>query len=325
MLTGDALFIGDVGRPDLLASIGVTADELGMMLYDSIQHKLMGLPDAVRVFPAHGAGSACGKNLSTEKQSTIGEQRTFNYACQPMTEEQFLAVVTAGQPPAPEYFVYNAILNRQERDTREVDAALPPLSPEEADGRRRGRRSSTPATPGVRRRSPPRPINVPVDGRMAETVGMVVQPDAEIVLVAPDGQEQEAGAAALPHRLRRAVGFLPRPEALLDRPPGPGRARQPAHPGQLDEALAVRSTCSWSTSATTARPRAARSQARCTSRSPSWPPGGRARPGHARRSSTAPAAGAPAWAAACCATGFTDVSDVLGGFAGWQATHHAAA
>jgi len=82
VLTGDALFIGDVGRPDLLASIGVTADELGHQLYDSIQRKLMGLPDSVRVFPAHGAGSACGKNLSTEKQSTIGEQRLFNYACQ---------------------------------------------------------------------------------------------------------------------------------------------------------------------------------------------------------------------------------------------------
>jgi hypothetical protein len=78
--------------------MGVTADELGKMLYDSIQHKLMGLPDAVRVFPAHGAGSACGKNLSTELQSTIGDQRAFNYACQPMTMEQFLAVVTAGQP-----------------------------------------------------------------------------------------------------------------------------------------------------------------------------------------------------------------------------------
>ena len=75
VLTGDALFIGDVGRPDLLASVGVTADELGRMLYDSVQHKLMGLPDEVRVFPAHGAGSACGKNLSTERQSTIGEQR----------------------------------------------------------------------------------------------------------------------------------------------------------------------------------------------------------------------------------------------------------
>ncbi|MEI2828030.1 MAG: MBL fold metallo-hydrolase [Dermatophilaceae bacterium] len=76
VLTGDALFIGDVGRPDLLASVGVTADELGRQLYHSIQTKLMGLPDAVRVFPAHGAGSACGKNLSTERQSTIGEQRS---------------------------------------------------------------------------------------------------------------------------------------------------------------------------------------------------------------------------------------------------------
>ena len=95
------------------------------MLYDTIQNKLMGLDDAVRVFPAHGAGSACGKNLSTEKQSTIGEQRRFNYACQPMTEEEFLAVVTAGQPSAPEYFVYNAILNRQERGVRDIDTARP--------------------------------------------------------------------------------------------------------------------------------------------------------------------------------------------------------
>ena len=78
VLTGDALFIGDVGRPDLLASVGVSADDLGRMLYDSVQRKLMGLPDAVRVFPAHGAGSACGKNLSTEKQSTIVAQRALN-------------------------------------------------------------------------------------------------------------------------------------------------------------------------------------------------------------------------------------------------------
>lgn len=99
VLTGDALFIGDVGRPDLLASVGVTADELGAMLHDSVQNKLMALPDEVRVFPAHGAGSACGKNLSTEKQSTIGEQRATNYACAPMTEAEFVALVTASTRP----------------------------------------------------------------------------------------------------------------------------------------------------------------------------------------------------------------------------------
>src|SRR5207248_955237 len=107
VLTGDALFIGDVGRPDLLASIGVAADELGRMLYHSVS-RLMDLPDAVRVFPAHGAGSACGKNLSTERWSTIGEQRMTNYACQPMTEDDFVALVAAGQPSAPDYFVHDA-------------------------------------------------------------------------------------------------------------------------------------------------------------------------------------------------------------------------
>ena len=122
VLTGDALFIGDVGRPDLLASVGTTADELGRQLYHSIQTKLMGLPDEVRVFPAHGAGSACGKNLSTERQSTIGDQRRTNYACQPMSEEEFVAVVTEGQPTAPGYFLFNATLNKQQRAVREAQA-----------------------------------------------------------------------------------------------------------------------------------------------------------------------------------------------------------
>ena len=120
-----------------MASIGFTSDELGRMLYDSIHHKIMGLPDEVRVFPAHGAGSACGKNLSTEKQSTIGEQRRTNYACQPMTEDEFVAVVTEGQPTAPSYFVYNAVLNRQGRDTLEVDSSVPAMSPAEVAAVRR--------------------------------------------------------------------------------------------------------------------------------------------------------------------------------------------
>src|SRR5258706_3788553 len=113
VLTGDTLFIGDVGRPDLLSSLGATSHELATMLHDSLSRKLMALPDPTRVFPGHGAGSACGKNLSSALSSTIGEQRSTNYALQPMTRDQFVHVVTEGQPAAPAYFGYDAAPNRQ--------------------------------------------------------------------------------------------------------------------------------------------------------------------------------------------------------------------
>ena len=99
VLTGDTLFIGDVGRPDLLASIGFTKEELGGMLYDSLHEKLMPLPPATRVYPAHGAGSACGKNLSTETWSTMGDQLETNYALNAPDKATFLDLVTEGQPP----------------------------------------------------------------------------------------------------------------------------------------------------------------------------------------------------------------------------------
>ncbi|MEI5525487.1 MBL fold metallo-hydrolase [Streptomyces brasiliscabiei] len=193
VLTGDALFIGDVGRPDLLASIGVTADELGRMLYDTVQHKLMALPDAVRVFPAHGAGSACGKNLSTQRQSTIGEQRTTNYACRPMSEEKFLELVTEGQPSAPAYFVYDAILNRKEHGLFDSAAAPRPLSVGEFMERRAAgavvvdARSPQDFASGHLRGS----VNVPADGRFAEQAGMVVAPEQEVVVIAPQDREEE--------------------------------------------------------------------------------------------------------------------------------------
>ena len=238
VLTGDALFIGDVGRPDLLASIGVTADELGKMLYDSVQNKLMGLPDETRVFPAHGAGSACGKNLSTETQSTIGQQRQLNYACQPMTEEQFVEVVTAGQPPAPEYFVYNAILNRRERGEREIGANLRALSPEQVDEALAAgatvidAREVSEFAAGHLRGS----INIPVDGRMAETIGMVVGPEDSIVLMAPEGEEQEAGVRFARIGFDHVLGFIPRPEAyLIDHQDQVGRASR-LTPSQLVDA-----------------------------------------------------------------------------------------
>jgi glyoxylase-like metal-dependent hydrolase (beta-lactamase superfamily II)/rhodanese-related sulfurtransferase len=122
VLTGDTLFIGDVGRPDLRVALGWSAADLGGMLFDSLRDKLMKLPDQSLVYPAHGAGSLCGKSISKETVSTMGEQRRLNYALQPMSKEAFIGVVTADQPEAPPYFTYDAVLNSQERPT--LDEAL---------------------------------------------------------------------------------------------------------------------------------------------------------------------------------------------------------
>jgi hydroxyacylglutathione hydrolase len=122
VLTGDTLFIGDVGRPDLRAALGSTAADLGALLFESLHSQLLPLPDASLVYPAHGAGSLCGKAISKETVSTIGEQRRLNYALQPMTKKAFIELVTADQPEAPPYFAYDAVLNSKERPT--LDEAL---------------------------------------------------------------------------------------------------------------------------------------------------------------------------------------------------------
>ncbi len=111
MFTGDTLFIGDVGRPDLVGSKGYSAEEMGSMLYDSIYEKLLPLPDNTEVYPAHGAGSLCGKSLSKETWSTLGEQKKYNYALKPMTKEEFIKVVAADQPEVPAYFPVSASQN----------------------------------------------------------------------------------------------------------------------------------------------------------------------------------------------------------------------
>ena len=104
MFTGDTLFIGDVGRPDLIGSKGFTAEEMGGMLYDSLHEKILPLPDETEVYPAHGAGSLCGKSLSKETWSTLGEQRKMNYALKPMSKDEFIKIVAADQPAVPAYF-----------------------------------------------------------------------------------------------------------------------------------------------------------------------------------------------------------------------------
>ena len=111
LFTGDTLFIGDVGRPDLIGSKGFTSQQMGGMLYDSLHEKILPLPDETEVYPAHGAGSLCGKSLSTETWSTLGQQRKFNYALQPMSKEEFVKIVASNQPEVPAYFPKSAAKN----------------------------------------------------------------------------------------------------------------------------------------------------------------------------------------------------------------------
>ena len=194
VLTGDTLFIGDVGRPDLLAAVGFTADDLARQLHHSLHHKLLTLPDATRVYPAHGAGSACGKNLSTETVSTIGEQRRSNYALAPMTEAEFVDAVTQGQAAAPLYFLYAATKNRQDREMLDEDADVILLGLDEVLRAQAAgavvvdTRDSADFAAAHLRGS----INVGLGGRFAEYTGEVVRPGTPIVLVAEPGREREA-------------------------------------------------------------------------------------------------------------------------------------
>ena len=189
VLTGDTMFIGDVGRPDLLSAAGIAASELARQLYRSLHQKLLALPDATRVYPAHGAGSACGKNLSTETQSTIGEQRRTNYALQPMTEDEFVALVTEGQPLQPMYFSFDAQRNRQAHALLDEGDLPPPLTLRDLLARRDAgaavldTREPLDFAAGHLRGS----VNVGLHGRFAELGGDVLTPDRSVVLVSEPG------------------------------------------------------------------------------------------------------------------------------------------
>ncbi|MEM1450199.1 MAG: rhodanese-like domain-containing protein [Planctomycetota bacterium] len=196
VFTGDTLFVGDVGRPDLLGSVGVTADDLASWLYDSLHDKILALPDETLVYPAHGAGSMCGKNLGKETFSTIGEQRRVNYALQPMTRDEFRAIVTADQPSAPPYFLHDAILNQKERATLEtsLDKGLRPLTLTELlDQQRAGaivvdvRDAADFAGAHLEGA-----VNIGLDGKYATWAGTVLTSDMSIVLIAEPGEEAEA-------------------------------------------------------------------------------------------------------------------------------------
>ena len=221
VLTGDTLFIGDVGRPDLLASVGVTREELATKLYDSLHGKLLSLPDSTLVFPAHGAGSACGKNLSTELTSTIGAQRQENYAVLAPDRETFIELVTEGQPPAPGYFALDATLNKQRRALMDETALPAPMTWEEVQSARAagallvdGRDPVEFARGHVRGA-----VNVGLDGRYAEFAGSVVPSDADIVLFVESGTELEAKNRLGRIGFDRVLGYVDRPFEVLQTHP----------------------------------------------------------------------------------------------------------
>ncbi len=196
VLTGDTLFIGDVGRPDLRASLGWTANDLGAHLYDSLHNKLLTLPDETLVYPAHGAGSLCGKQLSSDTVSTLGQQRRFNYALQPMSRESFIDLVTADQPDAPPYFTWDAILNTRERVTldKNLDAVLQPVLLEEvlrlghAGAQLLDVRDPAEFAKGHLAGT----INIGLGGQFATWAGTVLDRARPIVIVAEPEREQEA-------------------------------------------------------------------------------------------------------------------------------------
>jgi glyoxylase-like metal-dependent hydrolase (beta-lactamase superfamily II)/rhodanese-related sulfurtransferase len=217
VLTGDTLFVGDVGRPDLLSSIGLTREQLADKLYDSLHDKLMTLPDATRVYPAHGAGSACGKNLSADLWSTIGDQKATNYALRAPDKGSFMTLVTEGQPPAPGYFGYDAVLNRKDRellDETETPAAMTYHQARQAiDGGAvlvDGRNPEDFALGHLRQA-----INIGLQGRYAEFAGSVLTADVDIVLFTEPGQELEGKNRLGRIGFDRVIGYIADPDRTL--------------------------------------------------------------------------------------------------------------
>lgn len=242
VLTGDTLFLGDVGRPDLMASVGVSAEELAGMMYDSLREKLLPLPDSVLVYPGHGAGSACGRSLSKETVSTMGDQRRLNYALRPMGKERFVALLTEPMPPPPAYFSFDANLNRAERPTlyESLERALRPLSLAEVI-----RERNTGAVL-LDTRDPDDfaaahlagSLSIGIDGRFASWAGTVIPPASRIVLIADAGREREAALRLGRIGYDRITGFLAGMPAALKADPQHLRTIERIPPAELSRRLA---------------------------------------------------------------------------------------
>ena len=199
LLTGDTLFIGDVGRPDLAGGKGYTSQMMAEMMYDSLHGKLLKLPDETEVYPAHGAGSMCGRNMSKETSSTIGEQRKFNYALKPMSKDEFVRMMTADLPEAPSYFPKDAEINRS--GARELSTLQPPqaLTPQQVlEMRTHGhvlldvRNAADFGTAHV-----PGSMNIGLGGQFAMWAGSLIPLNSPIVLVADTGAQVDESVVRL--------------------------------------------------------------------------------------------------------------------------------
>ncbi|HSK30549.1 MAG TPA: MBL fold metallo-hydrolase, partial [Candidatus Limnocylindria bacterium] len=199
LLTGDTLFIGDVGRPDLAGGKGFTPPMMAEMMYDSLHGKILKLPDEVEVYPAHGAGSMCGRNMSKETSSTIGEQRKFNYALKPMSKEEFVNMITADLPEAPVYFPKDAEINRS--GARRLNELQPPaaLTPQQV----RELRDAGHVLLDVRSAADfgaahvPGSINIGLGGQFAMWAGSLIPLNAAIVVIADTNAQVDESVVRL--------------------------------------------------------------------------------------------------------------------------------
>ena len=213
VFTGDTLFVGDVGRPDLAQKNDeITTDDLAGMLYDSLQKKIMPLADDVIVYPAHGPGSSCGKNLGPDTDSTIGVEKQFNYALKAANREEFIKVVTDGIPPPPQYFPINAKINKEGYDSMDdvLEQGLKALSVSAFKKLMTGdtvildTRNSEEFTQGFI----PGAVSIGLNGRFAEWAGSLLPFDVPLLLVSEPGKEKESIIRLARVGLDKVQGYL---------------------------------------------------------------------------------------------------------------------
>ncbi len=209
VLTGDTLFIGDVGRPDLSGDF--TPQQLASMLYDSLQSKLLRLPDSVQVFPAHGAGSLCGRQMSSERSSTIGKEKATNYALRAKTREEFVDLLTSELPERPGYFALDVEINRSGAAPLESLAEIPAMEPSEVAQRqeagaivldtRSGMEFGAAHIPGA--------LQIGLVGQYASWAGILIGLDQELILVAEDDEKVRESRLRLARvGIEKVAGYL---------------------------------------------------------------------------------------------------------------------